>query len=294
MDTHTASGTNSPDLRPATVDQDLVERLASGRQNVRQSVVFLERTLLTFVREFGGPTRSFAIAPEALENECVVAESKLAMFRHLLGVRLGSHLTETVDALSGQRTLSMAQAVRAVMETAGAAAYYESRFRGSADSASALHAEVHRALYGQRFEWGEWKQALGSREALDAFFRKRRQQADISPDRPPSVMTFIDHLAKRLKVLSERHDQPTPLPGHVRAVYEQLCDFVHPSIGTWMTYGHTEPQAFRTFVASSSRLESLQYLWFGIADSVAGMACVGLDALRDIERLRGSLPTARS
>jgi hypothetical protein len=223
---------------------------------------------------------------------------KLAMTRQLFGIRLGAHLTEIVESLSDQRTLSVAQSVRAALETAGAATYYEAKFQASKGDISTLLRQVDRSLYKGRFEWQEWRNTLEqqAREPLETFLRNqsdKERKPQIDQDSPPSVMTFIDALERSfLQTLTEpaeRDAMPTPMKGHIRAIYSQLCDFVHPSIGTWMTYGHTEPETFKVVISSCSRLEGLQSLWFGIGECAATMSSLGFHALERMETLRASV-----
>lgn len=276
------------DLRAVAVSPDLVDQLTLNRPELKRPIRVLETTLAHFVEQFGGRPLEFRMAGEDLYDDRKITLHKLAAVRHLLGVRLGANLTEVVESLSNQRTLSLAQAVRATFETAGAAAYYEAKFRASSRDLISLKAQVNRALYGQRFEWGAWKE-VKSREHLGSFLRERTQRVGLDPNRPPSVMTFVDALANRITTLAQRHREQEPLPGHVRAIYEQLCDFVHPSVGTWLTYGQTDRDSFAISISSQSRMESMQFLWFGIGDCVAGIACVGLDALNEIQGLRSAV-----
>lgn len=198
--------------------------------------------------------------------------------------------------MSNQRTLSVAQSVRAVLETAGAATYYEAKFRNSVAEIPALLKQIDRALYGQRFKWNAWQGAIGkeSREELETFLgAERKKRSHIDQLSPPSVMTFIDALEKslleKLTEPAKRDGKPTPMQGHVCTIYDQLCDFVHPSIGTWKTYAHTEPEAFKVVISSRSRLESLQFLWFGIGECAATMSLLGFQALQGMERLRTTI-----
>jgi hypothetical protein len=285
------------DLRPVLVDRELAAKLTFGNPSLQASVTGLEKTLRLFVEQFGAPSREFQVLGEDLHDDGKVVQHKLAITRHLLGVRLGAHLTEIVESLSNQRTLSVAQSVRAALETAGAAVYYEARFRKSAAEAPALLKQLDRALYGQKFAWNTWQAATKkkSREELKTFMREQSQRdrkPDINHNSPPSVMTFIDALEERFLELKEpalRDGKPTPMQGHIRTIYSQLCDFVHPSIGSWKTYAHTDPQAFKVVVSSCSRLQSLQFLWFGIGECAAVMALLGYRALEDMEGLRTSL-----
>jgi hypothetical protein len=292
---------NSPsdsDLRAVIVNRELAARLTFDNPALAKSLTTLETTLGLFVEQFGAPSRDFQIRGEDLNDDRMIVQHKLAITRHLLGIRLGAHLTEIVESLSNQRTLSVAQSVRAALETAGAATYYEARFRKSAAEIPALLKQVNRALYGQRFAWKVWQATIGkeSREERETFLRtqsQRDRKPDIDQDSPPSVMTFIDALEetllKKLTEPAQRHGKPTPTQGQVRVIYSQLCDFVHPSIGSWKTYAHTEPQAFKVVISSCSRLESLQFLWFGIGECAATMSLLGFQALQDMESLRTSL-----
>lgn len=290
---------NSPydsDLRSAIVDRELAARLAFENPALQKSLTTLETTLRLFVEQFGAPTREFQIRGEDLHDDRVIAQHKLAIARHLLGTRLGAHLTEIVESVSNQRTLSVAQSVRAVLETAGAATYYEAKFRKSAAEIPALLKQIDRALYGQRFEWNVWQGAIGkeSREELETFLRSEKERrSHIDQNSTPSVMTFIDaleeSLLQKLTEPAKRDGKPTPMQGHVRAIYSQLCDFVHPSIGTWKTYAHTDPEAFKVVISSCSRLESLQFLWFGIGECAATMSLLGFQALQGMDSLRTSI-----
>jgi hypothetical protein len=113
------------------------------------------------------------------------------------------------------------------------------------------------------------------------------------PDFPATLGLHLDaleeSLLQKLTEPAKRDGKPTPMQGHVRAIYSQLCDFVHPSIGTWKTYAHTEPEAFKVVISSCSRLESLQFLWFGIAECAATMSLLGFQALQSMESLRTSV-----
>lgn len=290
---------NSPyasDLRFAIVDPAMAKRLAFEDPVLQKSLVSLARTLNVFVERFGSPTQEFRIRGEDLDDDRVIAQHKLAITRHLLGVRLGAHLTEIVESVNNQRTLSVAQSVRAVLETAGAATYYEAKFRKSAADMFALLKQIDRALYGQRFEWEVWQGAVEkeSREELESFLRgQRKRKSDIDQYSPPSVMTFIDaleeSLLEKLTEPAKLEGKPVPMQGHVRTIYSQLCDFVHPSVGTWKTYAHTTPEEFKIVISSRSRLESLQFLWFGIGECAATMSLLGFQALEDMERLRTSI-----
>ncbi|MGK2958625.1 MAG: hypothetical protein ACSLFB_09555 [Acidimicrobiales bacterium] len=287
---------NDSDLRAAIVDRELAARLAFENPALQKSLTTLETTLRLFVENFGAPTQEFQIQGEDLNDDRVVAQHKLAIIRHLLGTRLGAHLTEIVESVSNQRTLSVAQSVRAVLETAGAATYYEAKFRKSAAEIPALLKQIDRALYGQRFEWNVWQGAIGKepREELETFLRSEREgRSHINQFSPPSVMTFIDaleeSLLQKLTEPAKRDGKPTPMQGHVRAIYSQLCDFVHPSIGTWKTYAHTEPEAFKVVISSCSRLQSLQFLWFVIGECAAAMSLLGFQALQGMESLRTSI-----
>jgi hypothetical protein len=284
------------DLRSAIVDRELVARLAFENPVLQKSLTTLETTLRLFVEQFGAPTKEFQIRGEDLHDDRVVVQHKLAITRHLLGIRLGAHLTEIVESVSNQRTLSVAQSVRAALETAGAATYYEAKFRKSAAEIPALLKQIDRALYGQRFEWNVWQGAIGkeSREELETFLRgERERRSHIDQLSPPSVIRFIDaleeSLLQKLTEPAKRDGKPTPMQGHVRAIYSQLCDFVHPSIGTWKTYADTEPEAFKVVISSCSRLQSLQFLWFGIGECAATMSLLGFQALQGMESLRTSI-----
>lgn len=290
---------NSPydsDMRSAIVDRELAARLAFDNPVLQKSLTTLETTLRLFVEQFGAPTQEFQMRGEDLHDDRVIVQHKLAIIRHLLGTRLGAHLTEIVESVSNQRTLSVAQSVRAALETAGAATYYEAKFRKSAAEIPALLKQIDRALYGQRFEWNAWQGAIGkeSREELETFLRGEKERGShIDQISPPSVMTFIDaleeSLLQKLTEPAKRDGKPTPMQGHVRAIYSQLCDFVHPSIGTWKTYAHTEPEAFKVVISSCSRLESLQFLWFGIGECAATMSLLGFQALQGMESLRTAI-----
>jgi len=292
------SSPSDSDLRSVIVNRELTARLTFDNPVLEKSLTTLETTLRLFVEQFGAPSRDFQIRGEDLHDDCKIVQHKLAITRHLLGIRLGAHLTEIVESVSNQRTLSVAQSVRAALETAGAATYYEARFRKSAAEIPALLKQVDRALYGQRFAWKVWQAAIGkeSREELETFLRtqsQRERKPDIDQDSPPSVMTFIDaleeSLLQKLTEPAKRDGKPTPMAGQVRVIYSQLCDFVHPSIGSWKTYAHTEPEAFKVVISSCSRLESLQFLWFGIGECAAAMSLLGFQALQDMESLRSSL-----
>ena len=284
------------DLRFAIVDPAMAKRLAFENPVLQKSLVSLAGTLNVFVERFGSPTQEFRIRGEDLDDDRVIAQHKLAITRHLLGVRLGAHLTEIVESVNNQQTLSVAQSVRAVLETAGAATYYEAKFRKSAADMSALLKQIDRALYGQRFEWEVWQGAVEkeSREELESFLcGQRKRKSDIDQYSPPSVMTFIDaleeSLLEKLTEPAKLEGKPVPMQGHVRTIYSQLCDFVHPSVGTWKTYAHTTPEEFKIVISSRSRLESLQFLWFGIGECAATMSLLGFQALEDMERLRTSI-----
>lgn len=286
------NSSSGSDLRPATVNRELAARLTFANPALEKSITTLEATLRLFVEQFGAPTRDFRIRGEDLHDDTKIVQHKLAITRHLLGVRLGAHLTEIVESLSDQRTLSVAQSVRAALETAGAATYYEAKFRASAGDLAALLKNVDRSLYGSRFEWEAWDNARGkkSREQLKTLLRnQKKRESQKGPDSTPSVMTFIDSLEESLLQTltepAERDSKPTPMKGQVRAIYSQLCDFVHPSIGTWKTYGHTEPEAFTVVISSCSRLEGLQFLWFGIGECAATMSLLGFHALQRMGKI---------
>lgn len=106
-------------------------------------------------------------------------------------------------------------------------------------------------------------------------------------------MTFIDaldnSLVQRLTEPAKRDGKPTPMKGHIQAIYGQLCDFVHPSIGSWKTYVHTVPEALRIVISSGSRLQGLQFPWFGIGECAAAMSLLGLEAIQRMDGLRSSL-----
>ena len=106
-------------------------------------------------------------------------------------------------------------------------------------------------------------------------------------------MTFINYLEtsllQTLTKPAERDSKPTPMTWQVRAIYSQLCDFVHPSIGSWKTYAHTEPEALTVVISSCSRLAGLQFLWFGIGECAATMSLLGFHALQRMENLRTTL-----
>ena len=286
---------NSPhhsDMRSATVDRELAAKLAFGNPVLQKSLTTLETTLRRFVEQFGAPTKEFQMQGEDLDDDRMVVQHKLAITRRLLGTRLGAHLTEVVESISNQRTLSVAQSVRAVLETAGAATYYEAKFRKAAAELPALLKQIDRALYGQRFEWNVWQGAIGkeSREELETFLRgEKERRSHIDPNSPPSVDALEESQLKTLTEPAKRDGKPTPMQGHVRAIYSQLCDFVHPSIGTWKTYAHTEPEVLKVVISSRSRLESLQFLWFGIAECAATMSLLGFQALQAMESLRTSI-----
>jgi hypothetical protein len=286
------------DLRPARVDRELAARLTFGNPALARSITTLETTLRVFVEEFGAPSRVFQIAAEDLQDDRMTAHVKLGVIHHLLAIRLGAHLTEIVESLSNQRTLSVAQSVRAALETAGAATYYEDKFRRLARDLPGLLTQVDRCLYGQRFEWQVWQVAVGktSRGELETFLNsqsQRERKPQIDQNSPPSVMTFIDALdnsfIQTLTEAAKRDGKPTPMKGNIRAIYGQLSDFVHPSIGTWKTYGRTEPEALRIIISSGSRLESLQFLWFGIGECAAAASLLGREALQRIDSLRSSV-----
>jgi len=286
------------DLRPAIVDRELAARLTFGNPVLERSITTLETTLRLFVEQFGAPSKAFQIRGEDLQDDLLTVQLKLAVIRHLLGIRLGAHLTEIVESLSSQRTLSVAQSVRAALETAGAATYYEDKFRRFAEDLPGLLKQVDRSLFGQRFEWQVWQATIGktSRKELETFLSspsQRDRKPHIDQNSPPSVMTFIDalenSLAQRLTEAAKMDGKPTPMKGHIRAIYGQLSDFVHPSIGSWKTYVHTEPEAFRIVISSGSRLEGLQFLWFGIGECAATMSLLGLEAIQRMDSLRSSL-----
>jgi len=284
------------DLRAAIVDREVAGRLSFKNPVLQKSLITLETTLRMFVEQFGAPTQDFQILGEDLHDDRVIVKIKLAIIRRLLGIRLGAHLTEIVESISNQRTLSVAQGVRSVLETAGAATYYEDKFRKSTAEIPELLKQIDRGLYGQRFEWNVWQGAVRkkSREELETFLRgEKERRSHIDQNSPPSVMTFIDALEKsllqKLTEPAKQDGKPTPMQGHVRAIYSQLCDFVHPSVGTWKTYAHTEPEAFKVVIPSRSRFESLQFLWFGIGECAATMSLLGFQALQDMESLRLSL-----
>jgi hypothetical protein len=280
------------------VDRELATKLTFGDPVLGRSITTLETTLRLFVEEFGAPSRAFQVRAEDLQADRLDVQIKLAIIRHLLGVRLGAHLTEIVESLSNRRTLSVAQSVRAALETAGAATYYEDKFRRSGEDLPRLLTQVDRCLFGQRFEWEVWQSAKEktTRKELEAFLSsqsQRERKPRIDHNSPPSVMTFIDALDKSLVQKftepAKRDGKPTPMEGHVLALYGQLSDFVHPSIGSWKTYVHTKPEALRVEISSGSRLESLQFLWFGIGECAAVVSLLGREALLGIERLRSSL-----
>lgn len=286
------------DLRSVIVNRELAAKLTFGNPDLKKSLTTLETTLHLFVEQFGALSRDFQIQGDDLHDDRMIVQHKLAITRHLLGIRLGAHLTEIVESLSNQRTLSVAQSVRAALETAGAATYYEARFRKSAAEIPALLKQVDRALFGQRFAWKVWQAAIGkeSREELEKFLStqsQRERKPDIDQDSPPSVMTFIDaldeSLLQKLAEPAKQDGKPTPMQGQFRVIYSQLCDFVHPSIGSWKTYAHTEPEAFKVVISSCSRLESLQFLWFGIGECTATVSLLGFRALEDMASLRTSL-----
>jgi hypothetical protein len=284
------------DLRSATVNRELVARLTFGDSTLEGSITTLEATLRLLVEQFGAPTRDFQITSEDLRDDARIVQHKLAITRHLFGIRLGAQLTEIVESLSDQRTLWVAQSVRAALETAGAATYYSAKFQASKDDISALLKLVDRSLYKGRFEWESWMNARGqeSRGQLETFLSsQKKRESQIAHDSTPSVMTFIDSLEESLlQSMTEPAKgagKPTPMKGQVRAIYSQLCDFVHPSIGTWKTYGHTEPEAFKVVISSCSRLEGLQFLWFGIGECAATMSLLGFHALQRMETMRASI-----
>lgn len=284
------------DLRPVTVNSEMVERLTFDNPSLGGSITTLEATLRLLVEQFGAPTKDFQIMGEDLRDDRRIVQHKLAITRHLFGIRLGAHLTEIVESLSNQRTLSVAQSVRAALETAGAATYYEAKFQASKGDVSALLKQVDRSLYKGKFEWESWTNVSGqeSREQLETFLRdQKKRESQIGPDSTPSVMSFIDSLEESLlQSLTEpaqKASKPTPMRGNIRAIYGQLCDFVHPSGGTWKTYGHTEPEIFKVVISSCSRLEGLQFLWFGIAECAATMSLLGFHAVQRMETLRASI-----
>lgn len=292
------NSSSGSDLHLATVNRELVERLTFGNPKRKGSITTLEATLRLFVEQFGTPTKDFQMRGEDLYEDARIVQHKLAITRHLFGIRLGAHLTEIVESLSGQRTLSVAQSVRAALETAGAAAYYEAKFQASKGDISALLKQVDRSLYSGKFEWVPWKDAIAneSREQVETFLRNqshKERKPQIDQDSPPSVMTFIDALeTSYLQTLTEpaqKAGKPTPMKGHIRTIYSQLCDFVHPSAGTWMTYVDTEPETFKVMISSCSRLEGLQFLWFGIGECAATMSDLGFHALERMETLRASI-----
>jgi len=285
------------DLRSVVVNRELAARLAFNNPSLGKSITSLETSLHFFVEQFGAPRTEFKIHGEDLHDDRAVAWSKIGIMRHLLGTRLGAHLTRVVESLSDQRTLSVAESVRSVLETAGAAAYYAAKFSKAAEDMSGLLSQVDRAIYGARFEWVVWRNVVEnkSRQEWEEFLLKqsREKKRPIDSNSPPSVMTFIDALeASLLDKLVEparRDGKPAPAIGQVRTIYAQLCDFVHPSVGTWMTYGDTEPEALKVIVSSGSSLNSLRALWFGIGECVATMSLLGFRALEDMENLRASL-----
>lgn len=289
---------SASDLHPAVVSAEVASRLAFENPQLRQSITLLETTLSLFVEQFGAPKTEFKISGEDLNDDREIALHKLGIARHLLGTRLGAHLTSVVESLSDQRTLSVAESVRSALETAGAATYYEAAFRKCARNVPALLTQANRAIYGARFAWAPWQNAIGqkSREELETFVggqARRDREPRVDGNSPPSVMTFIDALEtsflRKLEKPAERDGKPTPMRGQVRTIYSQLCDFVHPSVGSWYTFGDTEPELLKVVVSSRSRLESLQFLWFGIGECVATMSLLGFHALQDIETLRTSL-----
>ena len=278
------------DLHSGTVDAELAAKLSFKNPILKKSLTDLESTLRLFIKQFGAPTHEFQIQAEDLHDMRAVAKHKLAITRHLLGVRLGAHLTEIVESLSNQRTLSVAQSVRAVLETAGAATYHEAKFRNSAGDIPALLKNLDRAMYGQRFNWIEWQSAITkeSRADLETFIRnEKKSKSKIDDLSPPSVMTFIDALdesfLKKLTEPAKRDGKPTPMDGQFRTIYNQLCDFVHPSIGTWKTYAHTDPESLKIVIYSCSRLQGLQFLWHGVAKSAALASLIGLNALNGMK-----------
>jgi hypothetical protein len=285
------------DLRLAVVSPQLAASLSFNRPSLAGSISSLEASLGIFVQLFGAPRAEFSISGDDIEDDKAVARSKLGITRQLLGTRLGAHLTRVVESLSDQRTLSVAESVRSVLETAGAAAYYAAKFRKSQDDIPTLLSQLDRATRGARFEWESWKSVVGknSRKELEEFWAKQASKKPRPIDRngPPSVMTFIDALESSLiDNLTEPariQGKPAPAIGQVRTIYSQLCDFVHPSIGTWITYGEAQPEELKVIVSSGSSMNSLRYLWFGIGECVATMSLLGLRALEDMETLRRSL-----
>ena len=285
------------DLRSAIVNRELAARLAFNEPSLGRTITSLEASLHLFVEQFGATSTEFRITGEDLRDDRAVARNKLGITRHLLGIRLGAHLTRVVESLSDQRTLSVAESVRSVLETAGAATYYAAKFSTSAEDVPKLLSQLDRAIYGARFEWATWRNVVEnkSRQEWEEFLLKQsgERQRSIDSNSPPSVMTFIDALEKSLidKLVepAKRDGKPAPAIGQVRTIYSQLCDFVHPSVGTWMTYGDTEPEALKVIVSSGSSLNSLRALWFGIGESVAMMSLLAFGALDDMEKLRTSL-----
>jgi len=271
--------------------------LAFDNPSLGQSITALEQTLQLYVRQFGTQRTEFELNGDELANDRAVARVKLRIARQLIGTRLGAHLTRVVESLSEQRTLAVAEAVRSVLETAGAAAYYAAKFRSAAGEVSTLLSHLDRATRGTRFEWESWRNVVENknREEWESFLLRqsweRHQQVDAN--RPPSVMTFIDSLERslieKLTEPAKRDGKPTPAIGQVRTIYSQLCDFVHPSGGTWITYATTEPKALKIVVSSGSSLNSLRILWFGIGECAATMSLLGFHALEDMEGLHGSL-----
>ena len=166
------------DLRPAMANRELAARLTFGNPVLERSINTLETTLRLFVEEFGAPSRAFQIPAEDLQDDSLIVQHKLAITRHLLGIRLGAHLTEIVKSLSNQRTLSVAQSVRAALETAGAATYYEDKFRRTAEDLPGLLRQVDLSLFGQRFEWEVWQAARGKtpRKELETFLSSQRER----------------------------------------------------------------------------------------------------------------------
>lgn len=271
----------------AVVDPDVAVQLTFGNRALAESLIALQGLLGVLTQEVAVPrTRTWTIDPDDLANERSVAQIKIGLVRHVLGVRLREQLLDVVDAINRTRTLSLAQAVRAAMETAGAIVYYRKKFSGCRDDIAGLIKQLNRCLLGSRFDWNGWQSNYfsGSEQALAEFTRRVAKDKQVSEGAPPSVMTFIDYLQDRWSEQALSKGRPkTPLEGQVRVIYSQLCDFVHPSIGTWKTYVEVDESSFEVRVSSRSEMGSLRFLWLGFGQFVTELSFIAYADLVDLD-----------
>jgi hypothetical protein len=287
-----------PKDAPAAVDPKVLAQLTFGDVRLAKTHFALQGLIGLLTKEIDAPrTKVWTIPADDLRSEWSIACHKVELARQLLGVRLREQLLDVVDSINRTRTLSLAQTVRAAVETAGAIVYYRKKFTDCESDSAALTKQLNKCLLGGRFNWSEWEPLFfsGSEDALAEFTRRvAREKGSIGEEGPPSVMTFIDYLEKRwVEQAMDKGRHTLPSAGHVRVLYNQLCDFVHPSVGTWKTYVDTDADSLEVRVSSESLMESLQFVWLCFGQYVTELCFIAYFDLLEMGGLQERHGSAR-